>query len=81
MLTGPVTILQWSFVRDDQPRSSTCNQIALAIRDEVVDLEKEGIQIIQVDEPAIREGLLCVKRIGKRIWIGPLEPSNYPQAA
>lgn len=57
MLTGPVTILQWSFVRNDQPRSITCNQIALAIRDEVNDLEKAGIQIIQIDEPAIREGL------------------------
>lgn len=57
MLTGPVTILQWSFVRDDQPRSVTTNQIALAIRDEVVDLEKAGIKIIQIDEPAIREGL------------------------
>lgn len=57
MLTGPVTILQWSFVRDDQPLLQTCNQIALAIRDEVVDLEKAGIKIIQIDEPAIREGL------------------------
>ena len=57
MLTGPVTILQWSFVRDDQPRKTTCNQIALAIRDEVVDLEAAGIKIIQIDEPAIREGL------------------------
>lgn len=57
MLTGPVTILQWSFVRNDQARSITCNQIALAIRDEVVDLESAGIKIIQVDEPAIREGL------------------------
>ena len=57
MLTGPVTILQWSFVRDDQPRSETCTQIAFAIRDEVVDLEKAGIKIIQIDEPAIREGL------------------------
>lgn len=57
MLTGPVTILQWSFVRNDQPRSETCTQIALAIRDEVVDLEKVGIKIIQIDEPAIREGL------------------------
>lgn len=57
MLTGPVTILQWSFVRDDQPRSETTNQIALAIRDEVVALENAGIQIIQIDEPAIREGL------------------------
>ena len=57
MLTGPVTILQWSFVRDDQPRKTTCNQIALAIRDEVIDLENAGIKIIQIDEPAIREGL------------------------
>ncbi|UII25089.1 5-methyltetrahydropteroyltriglutamate--homocysteine S-methyltransferase [Fulvivirga maritima] len=57
MLTGPVTILQWSFVRNDQPRSATCNQIALAIRDEVVDLEEAGIKVIQIDEPAIREGL------------------------
>ena len=57
MLTGPVTILQWSFVRNDQPRSETCKQIALAIRDEVSDLENAGIKIIQIDEPAIREGL------------------------
>ena len=57
MLTGPVTILQWSFVRNDQPRGETCTQIALAIRDEVVDLERAGIAVIQIDEPAIREGL------------------------
>lgn len=57
MLTGPVTILQWSFVRNDQKRSETCLQIALAIRDEVDDLEQAGIGIIQIDEPAIREGL------------------------
>ncbi|HEY2608013.1 MAG TPA: 5-methyltetrahydropteroyltriglutamate--homocysteine S-methyltransferase, partial [Paraburkholderia sp.] len=57
MLTGPVTMLQWSFVRDDQPRSTTALQLALAIRDEVVDLEKAGIRIIQIDEPAFREGL------------------------
>jgi len=57
MLTGPVTILQWSFVRDDQPRSVTAHQIALAIRDEVVDLESAGIAAIQIDEPAFREGL------------------------
>lgn len=57
MLTGPVTMLQWSFVRDDQPREQTCRQLALALRDEVVDLEKAGIGIIQIDEPAIREGL------------------------
>jgi 5-methyltetrahydropteroyltriglutamate--homocysteine methyltransferase len=57
MLTGPVTMLQWSFVRDDQPRAITCRQIALAIRDEVADLESAGIRVIQIDEPAIREGL------------------------
>lgn len=57
MLTGPVTILQWSFVRNDQPRSETCTQIALAIRDEVTGLESSGIRVIQIDEPAIREGL------------------------
>jgi len=57
MLTGPVTILQWSFVRDDQPRAQTCRQIALAIRAEIADLEAAGIQIIQVDEPALREGM------------------------
>ncbi|MDA2928525.1 5-methyltetrahydropteroyltriglutamate--homocysteine S-methyltransferase [Acidobacteria bacterium AH-259-O06] len=57
MLTGPVTILQWSFVRDDQSRPETCRQIALAIRDEVLDLEKAEVPIIQVDEPAFREGL------------------------
>jgi 5-methyltetrahydropteroyltriglutamate--homocysteine methyltransferase len=57
MLTGPVTMMQWSFVRDDQPRSETCKQLALAIRDEVRDLEQAGIKVIQVDEPAFREGL------------------------
>jgi 5-methyltetrahydropteroyltriglutamate--homocysteine methyltransferase len=57
MLTGPVTMLQWSFVRDDQPLGQTCEQLALAIRDEVEDLEKAEVGIIQVDEPAIREGL------------------------
>jgi len=57
MLTGPITILQWSFVRDDQPRARTALQIALAIRDEVADLERAGIGIIQIDEPAVREGL------------------------
>jgi len=57
MLTGPVTILQWSFVRDDQPRSTTAYQIALAIRKEVKDLEDAGIKVIQVDEAALREGL------------------------
>ncbi|MGQ7249530.1 5-methyltetrahydropteroyltriglutamate--homocysteine S-methyltransferase [Halomonas sp. V046] len=57
MLTGPVTMLQWAFVRDDQPRSVTCRQIALALRDEVCDLEAAGIHAIQIDEPALREGL------------------------
>ncbi|WP_419780764.1 5-methyltetrahydropteroyltriglutamate--homocysteine S-methyltransferase [Maridesulfovibrio sp.] len=57
MLTGPVTILCWSFVRDDQPRSETCRQIALAVRDEVADLEQSGVRVIQIDEPALREGL------------------------
>ncbi|KAL9656780.1 hypothetical protein ABK040_004317 [Willaertia magna] len=57
MLTGPVTILNWSFVRDDQPRSETCKQLSLVLRDEVLNLEKAGIKIIQIDEPAIREGL------------------------
>jgi 5-methyltetrahydropteroyltriglutamate--homocysteine methyltransferase len=57
MLTGPVTILNWSFVRDDQPRSATCRQIAFAIRDEVIDLEAAGAPIIQIDEAALREGL------------------------
>uniref|UniRef100_UPI0032DF9F8F 5-methyltetrahydropteroyltriglutamate-- homocysteine S-methyltransferase n=1 Tax=Mucilaginibacter sp. Bleaf8 TaxID=2834430 RepID=UPI0032DF9F8F len=65
MLTGPITILQWSFVRDDQPRWVTANQIALAIRDEVIALEQAGIGIIQIDEPAIREGL-------------PLRKANWP---
>ncbi len=57
MLTGPVTILNWSFVRDDQPRSDTCFQLALAIRQEVLDLEAADIKIIQIDEAALREGL------------------------
>ncbi|NLV78754.1 MAG: 5-methyltetrahydropteroyltriglutamate--homocysteine S-methyltransferase [Rhodococcus sp.] len=55
MLTGPVTILAWSFVRDDQPLADTADQIALAIRDETVDLQSAGVRIIQVDEPALRE--------------------------
>jgi 5-methyltetrahydropteroyltriglutamate--homocysteine methyltransferase len=57
MLTGPVTILNWSFVRDDQPRSVSCRQLALAIRQEVLDLERAGVRIIQIDEAALREGL------------------------
>jgi 5-methyltetrahydropteroyltriglutamate--homocysteine methyltransferase len=57
MLTGPITMLRWSFVRDDQPERDTADQLALAIRDELVDLQAAGISIIQVDEPALREGL------------------------
>jgi len=62
MLTGPVTMLQWSFVRDDQPRETTALQIALALRDEVRDLEKAGVAVVQIDEPAFREGLPLKKR-------------------
>ena len=62
MLTGPVTLLKWSFVRDDQPRSDTCEQLALAVREEVADLERAGIGIIQIDEPALREGLPLHRR-------------------
>ncbi|WHZ18089.1 MAG: 5-methyltetrahydropteroyltriglutamate--homocysteine methyltransferase [Rhodanobacteraceae bacterium] len=69
MLTGPVTILQWSFVRDDQPRCDTCRQIALALRDEVRDLEAAGIRVIQIDEPAFREGL----PLRRRDWQGYLD--------
>ncbi len=69
MLTGPITILQWSFVRNDQPRSETAQQIALAIRDEVTDLETAGIKVIQIDEPAIREGL----PIHRKDWAAYLE--------
>ena len=68
MLTGPVTLLQWSFVRDDQTRAETALQIALAIRDEVSDLERAGIGIIQIDEPAIREGL-PLRRAGWRDYL------------
>lgn len=57
MLTGPVTLLNWSFVRDDQPRSVSCQQLALAIREEVLDLERAGLRVIQIDEAALREGL------------------------
>ncbi|WP_143889734.1 5-methyltetrahydropteroyltriglutamate--homocysteine S-methyltransferase [Tepidimonas alkaliphilus] len=67
MLTGPVTLLNWSFVRDDQPRSVTCKQLALAIREEVLDLERAGVRVIQIDEPALREGL-------------PLRRAQWPQA-
>jgi 5-methyltetrahydropteroyltriglutamate--homocysteine methyltransferase len=62
MLTGPVTILNWSFVRDDQPRETSCRQIALAIRDEVMDLEAAGCKAIQIDEAALREGLPLRRR-------------------
>ena len=62
MLTGAVTILNWSFIRDDQDKSETCYQIALAIRDEVKDLEKAGIKMIQVDEAAFKEGFPLRKK-------------------
>ncbi|MDE1892151.1 MAG: 5-methyltetrahydropteroyltriglutamate--homocysteine S-methyltransferase [Betaproteobacteria bacterium] len=64
MLTGPVTMLNWSFVRDDQPRSTTCRQLSLALRDEVIDLERAGIKVIQIDEAALREGL----PLRKALW-------------
>ncbi|MEY4428289.1 MAG: hypothetical protein RLZZ182_978 [Pseudomonadota bacterium] len=66
MLTGPVTLLNWSFVRDDQPREATCLQLALAVRQEVLDLERAGVQVIQIDEAALREGL-------------PLRRSEWPE--
>ncbi|MDP9359261.1 MAG: 5-methyltetrahydropteroyltriglutamate--homocysteine S-methyltransferase [Chloroflexota bacterium] len=69
MLTGPVTILNWSFVRDDQPREVTCRQIALAIRDEVADLDAAGIAVIQIDEPALREGL-PLRRADQQAYLG-----------
>jgi 5-methyltetrahydropteroyltriglutamate--homocysteine methyltransferase len=69
MLTGPVTILYWSFVRDDQPRSASCYQLALAIRQEVLDLEKAGVRVIQIDEAALREGL----PLRKSQWQGYLD--------
>jgi 5-methyltetrahydropteroyltriglutamate--homocysteine methyltransferase len=68
MLTGPVTILAWSFVRDDQPLADTANQVALAIRDETVDLQSAGIAIIQVDEPALRE-LLPLRNADKEAYL------------
>ncbi|MFC7789329.1 5-methyltetrahydropteroyltriglutamate--homocysteine S-methyltransferase [Microbacterium sp. MAHUQ-60] len=68
MLTGPVTILAWSFVRDDQPLGDTANQVALALRDEIADLESAGIEIIQVDEPALRE-LLPLKKADQPAYL------------
>ena len=68
MLTGPVTILAWSFVRDDQPLGETANQVALALRDEIEDLEEAGIGIIQVDEPALRE-LLPLKKVDQAAYL------------
>ena len=68
MLTGPVTILAWSFVRDDQPLGDTANQVALALRDEIADLEAAGIGIIQVDEPALRE-LLPLKKADQPAYL------------
>ncbi|WP_027867281.1 5-methyltetrahydropteroyltriglutamate--homocysteine S-methyltransferase [Massilia alkalitolerans] len=68
MLTGPVTMLNWSFVRDDQPRAETCRQLALAVRDEVLDLERAGVRIIQIDEAALREGL-PLRRAGRDAYL------------
>jgi 5-methyltetrahydropteroyltriglutamate--homocysteine methyltransferase len=68
MLTGPVTILAWSFVRDDQPLGDTANQVALALRDEIADLETAGIRVIQVDEPALRE-LLPLKQADQPAYL------------
>ncbi|MEO6531770.1 MAG: 5-methyltetrahydropteroyltriglutamate--homocysteine S-methyltransferase, partial [Specibacter sp.] len=68
MLTGPVTILAWSFVRDDQPLGDTANQVGLALRDEIADLEAAGIQIIQVDEPALRE-LLPLRKADQAAYL------------
>jgi len=80
MLTGPVTILQWSFVRDDQPREITCKQIGFAIQDEVKDLEKAGINIIQIDEPAIREGLPIHKAEWKNYLTWAVDSFKLSQA-
>ena len=68
MLTGPVTILAWSFVRDDQPLGETANQVALALRDEIADLEAAGIKVIQVDEPALRE-LLPLRKADQAAYL------------
>jgi 5-methyltetrahydropteroyltriglutamate--homocysteine methyltransferase len=77
MLTGPVTILNWSFVRDDIPRSEACRQIALAIRDEVMDLESAGATMIQIDEAALREGCRCANPNGRRILTGRWTASAF----
>jgi 5-methyltetrahydropteroyltriglutamate--homocysteine methyltransferase len=69
MLTGPVTILAWSFVRDDQPLGDTADQVALALRDEIADLEAAGIRVVQVDEPALRE-LLPLQRSAQAAYLG-----------
>ncbi|MBX9838508.1 MAG: hypothetical protein K2X69_09375, partial [Silvanigrellaceae bacterium] len=68
MLTGPVTIISWSFVRDDQPIKETAKQIALALREETIDLEKAGIKFIQIDEPAFREALPLKKKDWKNYF-------------
>jgi 5-methyltetrahydropteroyltriglutamate--homocysteine methyltransferase len=75
MLTGPVTILCWSFPREDVSRETIAKQIALALRDEVADLEAAGIGIIQIDEPALREGLPLRAATGMPIWRGAWKPS------
>ena len=68
MLTGPVTMLAWSFVRDDQPLADTARQVALALRDEIADLEATGIRMIQVDEPALRE-LLPLRQADRKEYL------------
>jgi 5-methyltetrahydropteroyltriglutamate--homocysteine methyltransferase len=76
MLTGPVTMLAWSFVRDDQPLGDTARQVALALRDEVADLAAAGIAVIQVDEPALRETCRRATPTARAIWPGPSRRSG-----
>jgi len=77
MLTGPVTLLNWSFVRDDQDRSTTCYQLALAVREEVLDLERAGIRIIQIDEAALREGLPLRRSLWKQYLHWAIEAFRF----
>jgi 5-methyltetrahydropteroyltriglutamate--homocysteine methyltransferase len=79
MLTGPVTILNWSFPRADISKELQAKQIALALRDEVVDLEKAGIHAIQVDEPAIREGVRCNTPVHHRKYLTLVSAPSAPR--
>ncbi len=79
MLTGPVTMLAWSFVRDDQPLSDTARQVALAIRDEIADLEAAGIGIIQVDEPPCGSCCRFGRPTGNPTWTGRCGRSGWPR--